>query len=103
MAYPALFWLMRREPQRVLSHEHAVMDRMIGDSVRLKGRVVSGDGKEEDRRRILNFGHTFGHALEAETGYSRVLPGEAGAWGRKAASLLSAREVSAPVADGGGV
>src|SRR5258708_1863416 len=90
---------MRREPLRVLSHEHAVVDRMISDSVRLKARVVSGDEKEEDRRRILNFGHTFGHALEAETGYSRFLHGEAVAWGMKAATLLSARTASLPAAD----
>ena len=63
-----LFWLMRREPQRVMAHAPDVVDRMICDSVRLKAAVVSGDEKEEDRRRILNFGHTFGHALEAETG-----------------------------------
>jgi len=99
IADPALFWLMRREPQRVLSHEPALVDRMIGDSVRLKAKVVSGDEKEEDRRRILNFGHTFGHALEAETGYSQFLHGEAVAWGMKAATLLSERTVSLPAAD----
>ncbi|HLK18777.1 MAG TPA: 3-dehydroquinate synthase [Bryobacteraceae bacterium] len=87
-----LFWMMRREPQRVLSQEHDVVDRMIADSVRLKAAVVSGDEKEEDRRRILNFGHTFGHALEAETNYSQFLHGEAVAWGMKAAALLGERE-----------
>ena len=87
-----LFWLMRREPGRVMSHEPAVVDRMIADSVRLKAAVVSGDEKEEDRRRILNLGHTFGHALEAETGYARFLHGEAVAWGMKAAALLGERE-----------
>jgi 3-dehydroquinate synthase len=92
IADPDLFWLMRREPQRVLSQEPAVVDRMIADSVRLKAQVVSGDEKEEDRRRILNFGHTFGHALEAETDYSRFLHGEAVAWGMKAAALLGERE-----------
>src|SRR5581483_1054499 len=40
------------------------------------------------RRRILNFGHTFGHALEAETQYSKFLHGEAVAWGMKAAAAL---------------
>jgi 3-dehydroquinate synthase len=94
-----LFWLMRREPRRVLSQEPAVVDRMICDSVRLKAQVVSGDEKEEDRRRILNFGHTFGHALEAETGYSRFLHGEAVAWGMKAATLLSARVMSLAESD----
>jgi 3-dehydroquinate synthase len=87
-----LFWLMSREPQRVLSHAPEVVDRMICDSVRIKAEVVSGDEKEQDRRRILNFGHTFGHALEAETGYSQFLHGEAVAWGMKAATLLGAME-----------
>jgi 3-dehydroquinate synthase len=87
-----LFWLMRREPQRVMSHAPDVVDRMICDSVRIKAEVVSGDEKEQDRRRILNFGHTFGHALEAETAYSQFLHGEAVAWGMKAATLLGAME-----------
>jgi 3-dehydroquinate synthase len=87
-----LFWLMSREPQRVLSHAPEVVDRMICDSVRIKAEVVSGDEKEQDRRRILNFGHTFGHALEAETGYSQFLHGEAVAWGMKAATLLGEKE-----------
>ncbi|HEX5228622.1 MAG TPA: 3-dehydroquinate synthase [Bryobacteraceae bacterium] len=87
-----LFWLMRREPQRVLAHAPDVVDRMICDSVRIKAEVVSGDEKEQDRRRILNFGHTFGHALEAETGYSQFLHGEAVAWGMKAAALLGEKE-----------
>jgi 3-dehydroquinate synthase len=87
-----LFWLMSREPGRVMSHAPDVVDRMIRDSVRIKAEVVSGDEKEQDRRRILNFGHTFGHALEAETGYSQFLHGEAVAWGMKAATLLGEME-----------
>jgi 3-dehydroquinate synthase len=99
IADPDLFWLMRREPERVMSHEPAVVDRMICDSVRLKAQVVSGDEKEEDRRRILNFGHTFGHALEAETNYSQFLHGEAVAWGMKAATALGAIEKMLAPAD----
>ena len=72
---------------------------MICDSVRIKAEVVSGDEKEQDRRRILNFGHTFGHALEAETGYSRFLHGEAVAWGMKAATLLGEMERMLPPED----
>ncbi|MBZ5609287.1 MAG: 3-dehydroquinate synthase [Acidobacteriia bacterium] len=99
IADPDLFWLMRREPGRVLSHSPEVVDRMICDSVRLKADVVSGDEKEEDRRRILNFGHTFGHALEAETGYAQFLHGEAVAWGMKAAAALGEMERVLPRED----
>jgi 3-dehydroquinate synthase len=99
IADPDLFWLMRREPGRVMSHTPEVVDRMICDSVRIKAEVVSGDEKEQNRRRILNFGHTFGHALEAETGYSRFLHGEAVAWGMKAAALLGTLERILPAED----
>jgi 3-dehydroquinate synthase len=99
IADPDLFWLMRREPKRVMSHAPDVVDRMICDSVRLKAGVVSGDEKEEDRRRVLNLGHTFGHALEAETGYSKFLHGEAVAWGLKAAAALAERESMLPRED----
>ncbi len=69
-------------------HPHAV-DRIIDDSVRMKAEVVSSDEREGDLRRILNFGHTFGHALETETGYTRFLHGEAVAWGMRAAVYLA--------------
>jgi 3-dehydroquinate synthase len=61
---------------------------MIVESVRIKADVVSNDERESGLRKILNFGHTFGHALEAETGYSHFLHGEAVAWGMKAAAWL---------------
>jgi 3-dehydroquinate synthase len=87
-----LFWMMRRCAGAVKRHEPEVVDRMIADSVRIKAHVVSHDEKESDLRRILNFGHTFGHALEAETEYKRFLHGEAVAWGMKAALHLSGFE-----------
>src|SRR5260370_2215503 len=59
IADPALFWLMRREPQRVLSPEHAAAGRMIADSVRLKALVVSADETVEDRRRVPEFRYSF--------------------------------------------
>jgi 3-dehydroquinate synthase len=55
----------------------------------MKAEVVSADEREGDLRRILNFGHTFGHALEAETRYTRFLHGEAVAWGMRAAVHLA--------------
>lgn len=84
-----LFGLMCQSPQKVLRQDPAIVDRIISDSVRIKAQVVSADEKESGLRRILNFGHTFGHALEAETAYTRFLHGEAVAWGMKTATLLS--------------
>jgi 3-dehydroquinate synthase len=87
-----LFRIMRECSDAVKRHAPEVLDRMIADSVRIKADVVSNDEKENDLRRILNFGHTFGHALEAETEYKRFLHGEAVAWGMKAAVRLSVLE-----------
>jgi 3-dehydroquinate synthase len=84
----ALFQFLTEHSGEVLSREPAAVDRIIADSVRMKAEVVSADEREGDLRRILNFGHTFGHALEAETGYTRFLHGEAVAWGMRAAVHL---------------
>lgn len=86
-----LFRLMVERQPDVLAREHTAVDYMIGESVRIKSEVVSADEREGGLRRILNFGHTFGHALEAETGYTRFLHGEAVGWGMRAATLLANR------------
>ncbi len=84
-----LFRLMSERRDAVLAHEPEAVDAMIAESVRIKAEVVSADEREGDLRRILNFGHTFGHALEAETAYSRFLHGEAVAFGMQAATHLA--------------
>src|SRR5450755_1374655 len=99
IADPDLFRMLNEEPDAVLARTPEVVDRMIWDSVRIKGEVVSGDEREEDRRRILNFGHTFGHALEAETGYTQFLHGEAVGWGMKTAAILGRMEGSCSAED----
>lgn len=86
---PDLFDLLTERHSEVLGHAPDVVERMIGESVRIKAEVVSADEREGDLRRILNFGHTFGHALEAETSYSRFLHGEAVAFGMRAAVYLA--------------
>jgi 3-dehydroquinate synthase len=85
---PELFRYLADRSAAVLSREPAAVDHIIAESVRMKAEVVSSDEREGDLRRILNFGHTFGHALEAETGYTRFLHGEAVAWGMRAATYL---------------
>lgn len=84
-----LFDLMVNERDRVLRQDPATVDAIIAESVRIKAEVVTADEKEGDLRRILNFGHTVGHALEAETRYERFLHGEAVAFGMRAATHLA--------------
>lgn len=95
----ALFQLFEDCSANVLAHEPAVVDRLIADAVRIKAEVVSADEREGDLRRILNFGHTIGHALEAETQYSRFLHGEAVAFGMRAATALAERTGNLGAAD----
>jgi 3-dehydroquinate synthase len=84
-----LFETMESRREQVLAHDAAIVDEIIAGAVRIKAHVVTEDEREGDLRRILNFGHTFGHALEAETKYSRFLHGEAVAWGMNAAIYLA--------------
>jgi len=84
-----LFEFLVANNEDVLARTPEAVDRIIADAVRMKAEVVSADEKEGDLRRILNFGHTFGHALEAETRYIRFLHGEAVAWGMRAAVYLA--------------
>ena len=86
---PELFAYLNESSAAVLGRQPAAVDHIIAESVRMKAEVVSSDEREGDLRRILNFGHTFGHALEAETGYTRFLHGEAVAWGMRAAVYLA--------------
>jgi 3-dehydroquinate synthetase len=65
------------------------MEELISESVRLKASVVREDEKESGRRMILNFGHTFGHVIEAVTGQKH---GMAVASGMEIASVISVQE-----------
>ncbi|MBN4081231.1 3-dehydroquinate synthase [Caldithrix abyssi] len=66
-------------------------EKAIAKSCQIKAEVVSQDEREGDLRRILNFGHTIGHAIEAHLGYGRIRHGEAVACGMKCAGLISAK------------
>ncbi len=80
----------KRDEQR-----HAVLN-----SCRMKAEIVAADERENDRRALLNLGHTFGHALEAETGFgAELLHGEAVAIGMVMAFELSARLGLCPAGD----
>jgi 3-dehydroquinate synthase len=89
IASPTLFALLRDRHADVVARLGDVVEEMIAESVRIKAEVVTADEREGDLRRILNFGHTYGHALEAETAYSRFLHGEAVSFGMSAATHLA--------------
>jgi 3-dehydroquinate synthase len=65
------------------------LEKVVTASVKVKAEVVGADEKESGLRMILNFGHTIGHAIEAATGYRKLLHGEAIAWGSIAALHVS--------------
>jgi 3-dehydroquinate synthase len=83
---------------RVLRRDRAVLEYLIPRNIAIKARVVTLDERESGLREILNFGHTFAHALESTTKYRRFQHGEAVAWGMMAAALLG-HEVGVTPAD----
>ena len=87
---PELFARLEKSSITDLRKDREFLTWTIAESVRLKAAVVSADEKEGNLRRVLNFGHTIGHALESATAYRRFLHGEAVAWGMIAAAKISA-------------
>ena len=75
----------------LLARDRAALTHAVRRSCEIKARVVSSDEREAGLREILNFGHTFGHAIEAGLGYGRWLHGEAVACGMVMAAGLSLR------------
>jgi 3-dehydroquinate synthase len=86
---PCLFRLFEERRREILDRDPALVEEVIADSVRLKASVVSADERERGLRQVLNFGHTIGHAIEAETRYQQLLHGEAVAWGMVAATHIA--------------
>jgi len=84
-----LFLRFETKRAQILKRDPAEIEGIIAQSVKLKAEVVSADEHEGGLRRVLNLGHTIGHALEAETGYRGLLHGEAVAWGIIAATNIS--------------
>src|SRR5258708_5023073 len=74
----ALFDRVARERKAIFAREPDVLTAIIAESCRIKAAVVVADEREAGPRRILNFGHTAGHALEAVTKYRPFRHGEAG-------------------------
>lgn len=86
---PELFGILECCSTQVLARKADILDKIIGAAIKVKVDAVNADERDNDVRRILNFGHTVGHAIEAETGYTRFLHGEAVAWGMLVATHLA--------------
>jgi 3-dehydroquinate synthase len=76
---------------KLLARDRAALEYAVQRSCELKAQVVAADEREAGLRAILNFGHTFGHAIEAGAGYGEWLHGEAVGTGMVMAAELSAR------------
>jgi 3-dehydroquinate synthase len=85
-----LFDQVQNRLSDILDHDSKLLTSIVAACCRIKADVVMTDERESGLRRILNFGHTVGHALEALTRYRRFRHGEAIGYGMLAAARISA-------------
>lgn len=96
----AFFEDLERDSDRLLAMDRDVLARAVERSVAMKAEIVAEDEREAGRRALLNLGHTFGHALEAETGFGdALLHGEAVGAGMALAFRFAASEGTCPDVD----
>ena len=88
---PAFLAWIEREAAALLERDPTALDHAILRSCEIKAQIVAADEHERGARALLNFGHTFAHAIESATGYGNWLHGEAVAAGMALAARLSAR------------
>ena len=72
-----LYKLLELNGNKVLKKEPKILEEIITESIKTKAKIVTEDEKEQGIRAILNFGHTFGHAIEAYEKYKGITHGEA--------------------------
>ncbi|HVS74965.1 MAG TPA: 3-dehydroquinate synthase [Candidatus Acidoferrales bacterium] len=99
IADKALFSYLESNLELLLRRAPRELSFVIGRCGRIKAGVVSKDEREAGLREILNFGHTFAHALETLTGYKKFRHGEAVAWGMVAAAMLGREAGITPLED----
>jgi 3-dehydroquinate synthase len=94
-----LFAFLEKNVEKLLARDPLALGHVITRSVEIKAEVVGKDERESGLREILNFGHTFAHALESATGYRKYQHGEAVAWGMMAAALFGHEIQITPATD----
>ena len=87
-----LLSLLSHNIVNILGRQPGIVEQIIYESLKTKAKIVTQDEKETGIRAILNFGHTFGHAIEAHEKYKKILHGEAVAKGMLVASKISCLE-----------
>jgi len=87
-----LLSLLEKNVAPILNRNHKIIEEVIFESIKTKAKIVTKDEKETGIRALLNFGHTFGHAIEAHGKYKKILHGEAVAKGMLIASKISMLE-----------
>lgn len=98
IAESAILDLLEQRLPDVLRQRGETLTTLVTTSARIKADVVGQDEREGGVRRILNFGHTVGHALESATAYKRLRHGEAVALGMRAALALGVARGTTPAA-----
>lgn len=95
----ALFDRVHASLHGIFARDPGALVPIISDSCAIKARIVQEDERESGPRRLLNFGHTAGHAIEAVTKYRRFRHGEAVAYGMLAAAEIAVARGRMPAAD----
>ncbi|NLN60935.1 MAG: 3-dehydroquinate synthase [Deltaproteobacteria bacterium] len=93
-----LFNLLESEAKAVKERDRLILTQIVEKACRVKRGIVELDERERGLRRILNFGHTLGHAIEAESGY-RMSHGEAVSIGMVAATRIAEKIYDLPPSD----
>ncbi|MBF27277.1 MAG: 3-dehydroquinate synthase [Flammeovirgaceae bacterium] len=81
--------LLQSNTAKILNRDNKILTKIIKESIKTKSKIVTRDEKEDGIRAILNFGHTFGHAIEAHTNYKKMSHGAAITLGMIIASKIS--------------
>jgi 3-dehydroquinate synthase len=98
---PEFFVWLESNVEPLRARDDAALLHAIHESCRIKAEIVAADEREAGERALLNFGHTFAHAIEVGTGYGAWLHGEAVAAGMTLAGELSVRVTGMPAAENG--
>ena len=91
IADPEMLDVLESEAERLLAVEPELMVEFVARNAAIKASVVTQDEREGGLRMILNYGHTTAHAIEAVTGYEKVMHGEADSVGMTVAAEIGRR------------